>query len=56
MSNIVEEDDKSSYEDLAEIANENIDKLSRKEDALLSLGDDDDVDVDDDDEEEEEEE
>ena len=47
MSNIVEEDDKSSYEDLEEIANEN---------ALLSDLDDDDVDDDDDNEEEEEEE
>jgi len=47
MSNIIEEDDKNSYEDLEEIANEN---------ALLSDLDADDVDDDDDDEEEEEEE
>jgi len=41
MSNIVEEDDKSSYEDLEEITDENFDVLSRMEDAILSDGDDD---------------
>jgi len=52
MSNIVEEDDKSSYEDLEEIENENFDEISRKKDAILSDGGDDD----DDDEKEEEQE
>jgi len=53
MSNIVQEDDKSSYKDLEVIANENFGELlSRKENALLS--DVDNVDVDDDDDEEEE--
>jgi len=52
MSNIVEEDDKSSYKDFEEIANENFNELSRKKDALLSDGDDV-VDDDDDDEKKE---
>jgi len=42
MSNIVEEDDKSSYEDLEEITDDNFDELSRTEDVILSDGDDDD--------------
>jgi len=53
MSNFVEEDDKSSYEDLVQIADDNFEELSRKEDAILSDGDD--ADNDDDEEEEQEE-
>jgi len=38
MSNIVEEDDKSSYEDLEEITDENFDELSRMEDVIHQMG------------------
>jgi len=44
MSDIVEEDDKKSYEDIEKIKAGNFDELSIKEDALLSDGDDDDDD------------
>ncbi len=44
MSNIIEEDDKISFEDLDDITDENFYELSRKEDdTLLSDGDDDDM-------------
>jgi len=35
ISNIVEEDDKRSYEDLEEISDKTFDELSRMEDAIL---------------------
>jgi len=38
MSNILEEDDKNFYEALVEITDENFDELSKKKDALLSVG------------------
>ena len=57
MSNIIEEDDKISFEDLDDITDENFYELSRKEDdTLLSDGDDDDDDDEGEEQQEEEEE